>query len=75
MAYETLVKGVILVVLMSLILAIAMAIDTLRRGDQARLSNLCKNGIDVPIAKGSIINSTFMQFPSEDTTFHIDLGC
>lgn len=75
MAYETLVKGVILVVLMSLILAIAVAIDTLRRGDQARLANLCKNGIDVPITKGSIINSTFMQFPSEDTTFHIDLGC
>jgi hypothetical protein len=72
---DTLVQGVILVILFTLILAVAMAIDTLKRGDQARLANLCKNGIDVPIAKGSIINSTFMQFPSEDTTFHIDLGC
>jgi hypothetical protein len=75
MAYETLVKGIILIILFSLILAIAMAIDTLRRGDQARLANLCQNGIDVPIAKGAIVSSSFLTFPKEDTTFHIDLGC
>jgi len=72
---DDLIKGFILIVLMALIVAVAMAIDMLRRGDQYRLDNMCKNGVDIPLAKGSIINSSLYTFPSEDTTFHVDLGC
>jgi len=72
---ETFVKSVILVVLCCLIVVVAMAVDLLRRGDQMRITNLCKNGIDVPLAKGALVNTSALVFPSQDTTFHIDLGC
>ena len=71
-----LVKMTSFIVLLSLIFTVAFAIETVRKGDQQKLTNLCKNGIDIPIPKGAIINNdTKLVYPSQDTTFHIDLGC
>ncbi len=70
-----LVKMTSFIILLCLIFTVAFAIETIRKGDQQKLTNLCKNGIDVPLAKGSIINQGKLVYPSEDTTFHVDLGC
>ncbi len=70
-----LVKMTSFIVLLCLIYTVAFAIETVRKGDQQKLDNLCKNGIDIPIAKGSIMNNPPFVYPSEDTSFHIDLGC
>jgi hypothetical protein len=70
-----LIKMTSFIVLLCLIFTVAFAIETIRKGDQQKLSNLCKNGIDIPITKGSIMNKGSLVYPSEDTTFHVDLGC
>jgi len=72
-----LVKMTSFIVLLCLIFTVAFAIETVRKGDQQKLDNLCKNGIDIPIAKGAIINNSTLNlmYPNEDTSFHIDLGC
>ena len=70
-----LVKMTSFIVLLCLIFTVAFAIETVRKGDQQKLDTLCKNGVDIPIAKGAIINQGSLVYPSEDTSFHIDLGC
>jgi hypothetical protein len=70
-----LVKMTSFIVLLCLIFTVAFAIETVRKGDQQKLDTLCKNGIDIPIAKGAIMNKGLLVYPSEDTSFHIDLGC
>ncbi len=69
------VKLLCLIVLIGIIFTVMFAVDQLRKGDQMKLSTLCKKGIDIPLAKGSVINSGKNVYPSEDTSFHIDLGC
>jgi len=70
-----LVKMTSFILVLCLIFTVAYAIEMIRNGDQQRLANVCKNGVDIPIAKGSIVTQGKNIFPSEDTTFHVDLGC
>ena len=71
-----LIKMSSFIVLLCLIFTVAFAIETVRKGDQQKLANLCKNGIDIPIPKGAIINQgTNLVYPNQDTPVHIDLGC
>jgi hypothetical protein len=70
-----LVKMTSFIVLLCLIFTVAFAIETVRKGDQQKLDTLCKNGIDIPIAKGAIMNKGSLVYPDSDTSFHVDLGC
>lgn len=71
-----LIKMTSFIVLLCLIFTVAFAIETIRKGDQQKIINICKNGIDVTLPAGSIVNNpTVLVFPSSDQTFHIDLGC
>ena len=51
---------------------VVLTANTLRKGDQSKLDNLCKKGLSVFVAKASLIKGVY---PSEDKTFTVDLGC
>jgi hypothetical protein len=70
-----LVKVLSLITLIGIIFTVMFAVDQLKKGDQMKLKYLCQKGIDIPIAKGSIISAGKNVYPSEDTSFHVDLGC
>ena len=69
------VKILTLIVLIVLIFMVALALNTLRKGGRAKVDNFCKKGVSIPIKKGAIIKTDAFVFPSEDTTYTIDINC